>query len=134
MAAGAAGVAVLSHAELVALVLKLVPRIEALEARGRGPRDAADEALLLALRELVGLGTFTTADMIERARLDAVWRERLEAADVQTVADAGYLLRRCHGWRGLSGVGKTADGVVWQFVDVGDDPSSIVIPDDDGPL
>jgi len=114
-------------AALRAEVAALTARVLVLEQKGRGPRDAADEALLRALRSIVQGGTFSAQDVIERGRLDREFRGLLEDADIETTADLGYLLRRCVGVAGLGRVGKNGSGIVWRF----DDASSIVTRSDD---
>lgn len=110
-------------AALTAYVQTLERRIATLKRRGRGPRDAADEQLLDGLRALVGDAIFTAGDVLERARLDPAWRQRLDDADVESGADLGYLLRRCVGVFGLAQVSRNGTGVIWRF---DDDGSSIV--------
>jgi hypothetical protein len=117
-------------------VADLRDRVAALERRlderRRGPRDQHDERWLRALAAIVGAATFTAPDIVARAALDPDFRDLLHAADVGTVSDCGYVLRRCRGsvigHRRLVRLDRGPRGAVWRFVD--DDHPAISTPCD----
>jgi len=64
---------------------------------GRGARDQADVALLLAIAEAVGDRPFTSAQLIAHAAAAEALREALLAADITTRQELGTLCRRLEG-------------------------------------
>jgi hypothetical protein len=80
------------------------------------------------LAAIAGAATFTAPDIVARAALDPDFRDLLHAADVVTIRDVGYVLRRCRGGligdRRLVRLDRGPRGAVWRFVD--DDHPPIV--------
>jgi hypothetical protein len=64
---------------------------------GRGARDQADVALLVAIAEAIGDRPFTSAQLIAHAAAADVLRDALLAADITTRQELGTLCRRLEG-------------------------------------
>jgi hypothetical protein len=96
--------------DMLAAILRLLER-------GRGARDAADVALLVAIAEAIGDRPFTSAQLMAHAEADPALREALLAADITTPRELGTLCRRLEGaplagWC-LERVAAHREGVVW---------------------
>jgi hypothetical protein len=76
-------------------IIKEILRL--LEQRGRGPRDAADAAVVPALARVFGSVSFTAKAALRRSQFDAVLRQVLEDAGVQSARELGWLLRELAG-------------------------------------
>jgi hypothetical protein len=96
-------------------VAELRGRMEAMERR-QGPRDAADVALLAALARLER--RFTTSAALRHAGLvDEALAAALQAADVSSAKELGWLLRRCIGRHGsflVERLRDSRDGAWWR--------------------
>jgi hypothetical protein len=108
----------------------VLTEIVALLRRGRGPRDEADQRLLVGILEAIGDHPFTSSELIEHARVNQALGSVLLGADVVDAHSLGCVLRRLHGSkiRGLR-LERTAidrSGARWRVVLCGDgeDPSS----------
>jgi hypothetical protein len=99
---------------------QMLAEILRLLERGRGARDEADQALLLALAEAVGDRQFTSAQLMAHAAVDPALHEALEAADVTSTKELGCLCRRLEGIsiRGvrLARAGDQRGGVLWRLL------------------
>ena len=84
---------------------------------GRGARDQADVALLVAIAEAVGDRPFTSAQLIAHAAADDALRDALLAADITTARELGTLCRRLEGvplaGLCLARIKVHRDGIVW---------------------
>jgi hypothetical protein len=91
--------------------------LRALE-RGRGPRDSADGALLLAVAEAIGDRPWTSAQLVAHANVDPALREALTAADITSAQELGCVCRRLEGIAvaglRLDRVGRSREGVLWR--------------------
>jgi hypothetical protein len=90
---------------------------------GRGPRDEADRELLVVLAHSSRGAVFTTADVMERAKLKPEVAVALEAADIVNSIALGRLLARCAG-TSLDGamlirIDRGRGGLLWQFIPQG---------------
>ena len=97
--------------ETLATILRLLER-------GRGARDQADVALLLAVAESISTRPFTSGQLVAHADADPALREALTAADVTSAQQLGCLCRRIQGVA-LAGfrlvrVGDQRAGIQWQ--------------------
>ena len=109
------------YAAMLSLLQQIVDgqqRIIELLERGRGARDQADVALLLAVAEALGDRQFTSAALVAHAEADLALRQALVGADISTTRELGCLLRRLEG-SVLSGLrlermGDQRAGVVWR--------------------
>lgn len=85
--------------------------------RGRGARDQADVALLVAVAEAIGDRPFTSAALMAHGDADPALREALTAADVTTPRELGMLCRRLEGvllaGLCLERVDAHRHGIVW---------------------
>jgi hypothetical protein len=68
-----------------------------LEQRGRGPRDAADVAVVFGLARVFGVATFTARVALRHSRSDAALLEAFEDAGVRTPRELGWLLHQLAG-------------------------------------
>lgn len=105
------------QAEVLDAVLRLLER-------GRGARDQADEALLVAVVEAIGDRAFTVAQLLAHTEADQRLRDALVAADVDNGQQLGCVFRRLEGavvagFR-LERVRDQRAGVVWQVRVSGD--------------
>ena len=94
----------------IAAILRLLER-------GRGARDEADAALLVAVVESVGDRQFTSRQLEAHADADPALREALLAADVTSAQELGCVFRRLEGaavggFR-LERVAVQRAGIVW---------------------
>ena len=107
---------VAAEAEIVTLKAAVA---ELQRARGRGPRDGADDHLLEALAELIDGGDFHAADLVERGQIDPVLGMLLTEVGLTTPEDVGYWLRRYREavvrGRVLTRIGRDDRGAVWAF-------------------
>lgn len=98
--------------EVLAAILRLLER-------GRGARDAADVALLIAIAEAIGDRPFTSAQLMAHADADPALREALTAADITTPRELGTLCARRLEGAPLAGlclerVHEHRDGILWR--------------------
>jgi hypothetical protein len=98
---------------------EILRRLEALERR-RGPRDAADEAVLAALarlgRPFTARAAFRHAGLVDEALAAA-----LEAADLSSPRELGWMLQRCEGADAafrVERVRESRDGIEWRVLRV----------------
>jgi hypothetical protein len=92
----------------------ILKRLEALERRS-GPRDAADGGVLSELAALER--AFTTAAASRHRLVNDALATALEAADISSPQELGWLLRRCAGQHGaflVERVRATRDGILWR--------------------
>jgi hypothetical protein len=95
----------------------VLDRVLALLERGRGPRDSADAAVVVAIKDALRDHAFRARHVMRLAETDPALREALDAADVVSSRDLGQLLYRCEGAviHGLRIVRVKDDrrGIVW---------------------
>jgi hypothetical protein len=116
----AAAVERVDVAELAARVARLeadVQQLAALLQTSRGPRDAADKRLPLAIAESIGARRFTGRELLAHAAVDERLRVALENCDISAARELGHVLRRLagetlHGVR-IVRMGTDRDGIVW---------------------
>jgi hypothetical protein len=86
--------------------------------RGRGARDAADIALLVAIAEAIGDRSFTSAQLIAHGDADPALRAQLLAADITGAQELGCVFRRLEGiaLKGfrLERAGDERAGILWR--------------------
>lgn len=103
---------------LLEAILAELRGIRAAVERGRAPRDEADAAVLLAIREAIADRPFTAGELIRHAAINLELHAALTSADITGAVDAGTLFRRLQGVdvRGLriEHLGKSRDGVTWR--------------------
>lgn len=97
--------------EMLSTILRLLER-------GRGARDAADVALLVAVAEAIGDRAFTSAQLMAHAEADPALHAALEAADIVSAQELGCVFRRLDGTT-LAGIrlvraGDQRAGIVWR--------------------
>ena len=80
------------QAQLWQLVTELQRRIEVLE-RGRGARDGADEALVLAFVASTEGRSFSASALWRHASVDPVLADALEAADIDSAMSLGWFFK-----------------------------------------
>jgi len=103
---------------MLAEILTRLGRIETMLARGRRPRDADDQRVLMALAASVGSTRFSAAEVIRHSTVDHELRAALEQADCcDNPRSLGRLFRRIEG-RAVNGValarvGEDRQGPVW---------------------
>lgn len=101
------------HATIQADILRAIER-------SQGPRDAADQAVLVAIAEAIGDRRWTSGQLLEHAALVPALRDALLAADVTATSALGWFCRRVHGGPGpgtrLERVGDSRAGVLWRVV------------------
>lgn len=112
---------------LAARVAQLERQVEAL-LRARAPRDAADVTVLVEVARVLDGAAVTAGQLWARARVDGALREALRGADVATLRDLGYWLRRLRdvqagGLRVVSD-GRTGRGRRWAVCADGADIST----------
>lgn len=88
--------------------------------RGRGTRDAADVALLLAVTEAVGGRTCTTSEIVAHADVCPPLAAALRDADIDDAQQLGCVFRRVEGvstagLRLLNTGAKRGGAVVWRI-------------------
>jgi hypothetical protein len=97
--------------ETLAQILRLLEH-------GRGARDAADVALLVAVAEAIGDRTFTSAQVVAHARTDPALRDAIDDADITNPQELGCVFRRLEGITvtglRLERVGDQREGVQWR--------------------
>ena len=85
--------------------------------RGRGARDKADVALLVAIAEAIGDRPFTSAQLMAHADADPALREAVTDADITNAQEFGCLCRRLEGIAAqglrLERIDGGRDGVIW---------------------
>lgn len=106
------------QAQLWQLVTELQRRIEVLE-RGRGARDGADEALVLAFVASTEGRSFSASALWRHASVDPVLADALEAADIDSAMSLGWFLKRVAGhtvagWC-VERLGATREGIRWRL-------------------
>ncbi len=88
------------------------------QLQGRGARDAADIALLVAIAEAIGDRPFTSAQLFAHGEAAPGLRDALIACDLTTPRELGCLCRRLEGveLKGLrlERVDATRDGILWR--------------------
>jgi len=101
-------------------VEQLAARVAVLEA-GRGPRDAEDQALVVAIGVATKGLDFSASALCRHASVDPALSEAFEAADVDidSARQVGKLLRRIAGhdvagWR-VEQVGTDRKGIRWRL-------------------
>lgn len=81
-----------------ALLRELIERLARIERRldtgGKGPRDAADLALLSTIARTAGGRGFTATHLLEHARVTPELAGALEAADLTTGPEVGEWCKR----------------------------------------
>jgi hypothetical protein len=86
--------------------------------RGRGAREAADVALLIAIAEATDDRPFTNTQLLERAATTTTLRDALEACDITNARELGWLCRRLEArprpdiW--IERHGDSHDGMKWR--------------------
>jgi hypothetical protein len=99
---------------------RLAVRVAEIEQRlAPGPRDAADEVLVMAIADAVLGLPFTAAALWTRRRHVPELAQALEDADLTSVRELGAWLRRMQGatvgdWRLVAGA-KGRDGILWRL-------------------
>ena len=86
--------------------------------RGRGARDQADVALLVAIAEVFRDRRFTSGQIVAHAGAELVLRDALEAADITSAQELGCVFSPAEGitlagFR-LERVGDERAGIQWQ--------------------
>jgi len=97
-------------------------RVAVLERWWRGPRDAADERLLIAIAAAAGSLPFTSRQVFAHARTVPALAAAVQDADIGSVRELGKLLRRVEGVC-IDGLRLERDdvvrgGILWRIVRV----------------